>query len=354
MNFWFGLLSLLNCGKVKLNLLRMDLDRELLFGLVFLLLNPAILLLVRLLNPLRSRVAQFFRLFYVQGLYTLYFSQSIWLSQLFFHGRSLDPQFAWLEQALFRSQPALIMSRGLVGGPLLNELIFFAYFFFYALIALGPWLLYLRGRYEEARRALFVITLSFFVLYSWYAFFPVQGPKYFFPELRRLWYSNFDGYLFTHLMKSFFGLMNLAGAAVPSSHVAMSLVALLLNWRDNRVLFWLYLPMIALLALSTIYLYAHYVVDDILGAAAGILLYLFIPRALGAVSKAASRVGGWLSERLGFPAVALGLRSPSGGAAVPRRSAGWLRLQRTRPGDQAQGQADGNRSADQESARHRM
>jgi len=79
MNFLFGLLCLLNCGKVKVNLLRMDLDRELLFGLVFLLLNPAILLLVRLLTPLRSWVAQFFRLFYVQGLYTLYFSQSIWL-----------------------------------------------------------------------------------------------------------------------------------------------------------------------------------------------------------------------------------------------------------------------------------
>jgi membrane-associated phospholipid phosphatase len=256
-------------------------------------------------------------LFYVQGLYTLYFSQSIWLSQLFYHGRSLDPQFAWLEQALFRSQPALIMSRGLGGGPLLNELIFFAYFFFYALIAIGPWLLYLRGRYEEALRTLFIITLSFFVLYSWYAFFPVQGPKYFFPELRRLWYSNFDGYFFTHLMKRFFGLMNLAGAAVPSSHVAMSLVALLLNWRDNRVLFWLYLPLIALLALSTIYLYAHYVVDDILGAAAGILLFLFIPRAMGAVSKAASRVGDWLSERLGLPAVGSRASALSRAAQAP-------------------------------------
>ena len=165
MNLCFALLSLLNCGRVRLILPGLNLDRELVLGLIFLLLNPAILLLVRLLNPLRSRVAQFFRLFYVQGLYTLYFSQSIWLSQLFFHGRSLDPQFAWLEQALFRSQPALIMSRGLGGGPLLNELMFFSYFSFYAMLVIGPWDLYIRRRYEEALRTFFVITLSFFITY---------------------------------------------------------------------------------------------------------------------------------------------------------------------------------------------
>jgi len=319
MNLWFGLLSLLNCGKVRLSLLGLDLDRQLLFGLVFLLLDPAILLLVRLLNPLRSRVAHFFRLFYVQGLYTLYFSQSIWLSQLFFHGRSLDPQFAWLEQALFRSQPALIMSRGLGRGPLLNELIFFAYFFFYALVATGPWLLYLRRRYEEARRTLFIITLSFFVLYTWYVFFPVQGPKYFFPELRRLGYSHFNGFAFTHLMTAFFGWMNLAGAAVPSSHVAMALVAMLLNWRNNRVLFWAYLPLTALLVFSTIYLYAHYVVDIILGAAAGVLLFLFIPRARGAVIRAAAWAGDLLRGPLRFPTIALSRRPSSGRATVARR-----------------------------------
>ncbi len=310
MNLCFALLSLLHCGRVRLILPGLNLDREVVLGLIFLLLDVLILLLVRLLNPLRSPVAHFFRMFYVQALYTLYFTQSILLSQLFFHGRSLDAQFAWLEQFLFRSQPALIMSRGLGAGPWFNELIFFAYFSFYAMVTLGPWFLYLRERYEEARRTLFIITFSFFVLYLWYAFFPVQGPKYFFPELRRLWYSNLDGYFFTHLMKFFFGSVNLAGAAVPSSHVAVSLVALMLNWRHNRALFWVFLPLTALLAFSTIYLYAHYVVDAILGAAAGVLLYLFIPQASGAVSRVATRVGDWLRGRLGFPVVALRGRSP--------------------------------------------
>jgi membrane-associated phospholipid phosphatase len=310
MNLCFALLSLLNCGRARLVLPGLNLDRELVLGLIFLLLDILILLFVRLLNPLRSRVAQFFRMFYVQALYTLYFTQSILLSQLFFHGRSLDAQFAWLEQFLFRSQPALIMSRGLGAGPWFNELIFFAYFSFYAMITLGPWFLYVRERYEEARRMLFIITLSFFVLYVWYAFFPVQGPKYFFPELRRMWYSNFDGYFFTHLMKAFFGSVNLAGAAVPSSHVAVALVALMLNWRDNRALFWVFLPLTVLLAFSTIYLYAHYVVDVILGAAVGVLLYIFIPRASGAVSRATARLGDGLRRRLGFPVVALSGRRP--------------------------------------------
>jgi membrane-associated phospholipid phosphatase len=318
MNTLFGLLYLLNIGKNRIGLLGFILDRELVLGLAFLLLNPVILLFIRLLNPMRSRVAHFFRLFYVQALYTLYFTQCIWLSQLFFNGRSLDPQFAWLEQALFGSQPALVVSGRIGGGPLLNEAVFFAYFYFYAMVATGPWLLYLRLRYEEALRTLFIITLSFFVLYTWYAFFPVQGPKYFFPELHALWYRNFEGFIFTRLMKAFFATMNLAGAAVPSSHVAMALVAMQLNWRNNRPLFWAYLPLVALLVFSTVYLYAHYVVDIILGAATGVVLSLFIPKAQGTLSRAAAGVGDWLRSRLGFPEIVLSRPAPSRGDAVSR------------------------------------
>jgi membrane-associated phospholipid phosphatase len=318
MNTLFGLLCLLNLGKIRISLLGLILDRELVLGLVFFLLNPAILLFIRLLNPMRSRVAHFFRLFYVQALYTLYFTECIWLSQLIFNGRSLDPQFAWLEQALFGIQPALVLSGRVGGGPLLNELIFFAYFYFYAMIATGPWLLYLRRQDEEARRELFIITLSFFVLYTWYVFFPVKGPKYFFSELHVLWYSNFKGFVFTRLMKAFFATMNLAGAAVPSSHVAMALVAMQLNWRDSRPLFWAYLPLIALLIFSTVYLYAHYVVDIILGAVTGMVLSVFIPRAQGALSRATAGAGDWLRSRLGFRGVALSRKPPSRGAAAFR------------------------------------
>jgi membrane-associated phospholipid phosphatase len=318
MNALFGLLSLANIGKTRLTVLGMVLDRQLVLGLLFLLLDPLILIGIRLANPSRSKVVHFFRLFYVQGLYMLYFSQSIRLSQLLFDGRSLDPQFAWLEQALFRSQPALVVSKRLGGIPLLNELIFFSYFSFYAMIALGPWVLYVRRRYEAALHMLFVITLSFFMLYAWFAFFPVKGPKYFFPELRALWYKNFQGFFFTHLMKFFFANMNLAGAAVPSSHVAMALVAILLNWRDNRILFWIFLPLTALLLFSTVYLYAHYVVDSILGAAAGILLFLFIPRARDAVSRASARAGEWLGLRLGFPGICLTRPMLSGRTAAYR------------------------------------
>jgi membrane-associated phospholipid phosphatase len=319
MNALFGLLSLANLGKARMSLLGMVLDRQLVMGLFFLLLDPLILLGIRLANSSRSKVVHFIRLFYVQALYMLYFSQSIRLSQLFFNGRSLDPQFAWLEQALFRCQPALIVYRRLGGMPLLNELMFFSYFSFYTMVTIGPWALYARRRHEEALRMLFVIVFSFFIFYTWYAFFPVQGPKYFFPELRALWYRNFEGFFFTRLMKYFFANMNLAGAAVPSSHVAMALVTTLLNWRDNRILFWIFLPLALVLAFSTVYLYAHYAIDSILGAATGVLMFLFVPRAQVPMSRAAARAGEWLGLRLGFPPIGLIRSTPGEGTAAVRR-----------------------------------
>jgi membrane-associated phospholipid phosphatase len=272
--------SFLNAGKLRISVLGWSVDREVLYGALFLLLIAALLLVFRLLNPVGHPIVQFCRLFYPQLLYLLFFHEAILLSQLFYGGKSLDAVFAGADHLLFGFQPAIEFHRALPAHPLLTEVFFFGYFFYFALMTTGWWLLYLQGRYREAARAFSITTAAFFVMFIFYIFFPVQGPKYYFAELRSIWYRNFDGYLFTAFMRGTFDRLNLAGAAFPSSHVVIAIIALLLNRRCNPRLAAVFLPLTLLLFLSTIYLYAHYAVDVLAGMIVGPLLYIFVPRLL--------------------------------------------------------------------------
>jgi len=305
MNLIFGVSCLLNLGKISIGLFRWAVDRQLVMGIVFLALNPLLLLGIRLVNPLRGQVPQFFRMAYAQALYILYFTECIWLSQLMYNGASLDGFFARMDYLIFRFQPAIQFSRHFQEFPIVNEMFFFSYFFYYALISTGVWFLFARRRYAAAARMLFIISGSFFILYVWFVFFPVKGPKYYFDELYQIWYSNFRGFFFTRIVKGLFNNTNLGGAAFPSSHVALAIISILLNWRHNRFVVPIYLPLTVLLLLSTIYLYAHYFVDIPAGAIAGVLLFFTVPRLIPSTAAAAARMGAWFRERLGFRPVAL-------------------------------------------------
>jgi membrane-associated phospholipid phosphatase len=274
-------------------------------GVLFLLASPVMLLFIRITNPSRNLVVQFFRLCYIQAMYVLYFTECIWLSQLMFDGASFDAFFAGLDFRIFGFQPAIQFPRYFQQYRIVNEMFFFSYFFYYGLVATGVWILFIRKRYTIAARALFIISVSFFIMYLWFIFFPVKGPKYFFPELNEIWYSNFRGYFFTRIMKGLFNGTNLGGAAFPSSHVALALIAFLLNWKFNRYLIPLYLPLTILLFVSTVYLYAHYFVDIPAGIVTGIGLYLLVPRLVIPSQRIYAHVDRFLIQRLNIPAIAL-------------------------------------------------
>ncbi len=295
-NVFFSIVCFLSAGKTPWTIFGMRLDRGTAMGCVFVSFIALQFILIRFLGPRRNIIARFFRFFYPQAFLFSWFGESIILSQAVSGGASHDAAFAALDQLVFRMNPAVEFHRAL-SGPVWTELFFMGYFSYYPLVILGWWILFFRGREEEAARALFTATASFGLLLAWYVFFPVQGPKYFFPELRASWYSNFDGYFFTWFLKGAFSGMNLGGAAFPSSHVAIAVVAIIMNAKYNRFLLPVFIPLTILLCASTVYLYAHYAVDVIAGAAAGLLLYAVMSCVYGRVNRTTSRIGEALVRR---------------------------------------------------------
>jgi membrane-associated phospholipid phosphatase len=238
---------------------------------------PAALFLILAAEKSSSRFLHWLRFFYPQGMFILYFTQSIRLSRIY-HPVAFDAPVARFEEFLFGGRPVLAFFEGFPRHPVLNELFFFAYFSFYLFLTLPWWVLYFQGKKREAEESLFILIASFSLLYVWYIVFPVEGPKFFYPELRALWYDHFSGGLFTMLMKQLFTPSTMAGAALPSSHVAMGLLALLLSLRHARLLGRLLVPVYLLLVLSTVYLYTHYLVDILAGLAYGAAAFLLVPR----------------------------------------------------------------------------
>lgn len=251
---------------------------------------PGVLVLVRYGNASGNRLVGFLRTFYVQLFYIFFFTDCIRLSQFLYGGRSLDQLFLRLEELVFGFQPALRFSEVLSASPVVNELFFFSYFFYYALIVTGPWILFFRGDKLEAVRGLFLITGGFAILYLFYILFPVHGPKYAIESLRHSWYSEFSGFVFTPIMTAIFDNTNLAGAAFPSSHVAMATAALLYNRRHNPKLAAIFVFPTLLLFFSTVYIYAHYAVDVVAGIPAGLAVYYGVPRLWAPATRLAGRV----------------------------------------------------------------
>lgn len=206
---------------------------------------------------------------------------------------NLDHHFASIEQALFGCQPALVFSQQVSWGWF-SELMCLGYVSYFLLIVLVT-LYYFFRRNDEFVKASSVIITSFFVYYVIFVLVPVTGPQFYypavgldtiaagvFPDLGN-WFMTHDFRMaapgwsdgfFYHLLDVTHDSGERPTAAFPSSHVGITTILFLLalrtrcRWLSGTVLFFL-----ILMCLSTVYIFAHYLVDVIAGLVTGVLFY---------------------------------------------------------------------------------
>jgi membrane-associated phospholipid phosphatase len=101
--------------------------------------------------------------------------------------------------------------------------------------------------------------------------FPIESPWF---AMAGIWHGELHGGPFTATINFIEHYGRVRGAAFPSEHVAGSVAALCGAWRFRRWLFWVMLPLIAAMCLSTIWGRYHYVADILGGIATGTLGYV--------------------------------------------------------------------------------
>lgn len=162
--------------------------------------------------------------------------------------------------------------------PERTEVMSFFYTCFFWIAPVVPLYLLSKRRWPEFRMATLGIIVCFFAGYFLYVLFPAGPPRL---VLAHEYTKTLAGYnsAFTRLSSNAIDLLpHDSRAAFPSLHGAISLLALAYAWRFVRPLFWIMIPFVLGLWVSTVYLRHHFIVDLFAGWALTPFAYFLAPR----------------------------------------------------------------------------
>jgi membrane-associated phospholipid phosphatase len=229
-------------------------------------------------------VIRFLRYWYIP-IVLGYFYEQIDGYILGIHGMYLDHLIIGFEKAVLGIHPSVWLER--FANPPLTEIMKISYHSYYWL---GPMLglsLYFRGELMALRRTVFSIVTAFFISYLGFFLFPVEGPRF---ALSHLYKEPLEGYVVTALQDYIMEVGDIHGGCMPSSHVAVALVVLLLAWvYRKRMAVWM-TPFVTMLCVSTVYSRYHYVSDVVAGVAVGLFSFWLGKRIYGPIEQEAGPI----------------------------------------------------------------
>jgi membrane-associated phospholipid phosphatase len=186
----------------------------------------------------------------------------------------VDPWLIKIDFSIFGVQPTLWMEQWIV--PWFTDIMSLAYLSYYFIPVVLITVLYLKDRKVELDRSVFVLAFGYYVSFIGYILFPAIGPRY---ALTHLYSVPLEGSFITDFVRDTLNaLEHNKRDCMPSGHTQIVLIVLYLAHRYEKFLFYLFLPVICALILSTIYLRYHYVVDLLVGMTLAIGCMIFGPR----------------------------------------------------------------------------
>ncbi len=155
--------------------------------------------------------------------------------------------------------------------PALTEFMEFSYFTYFLFLLILGGVLYYQRDFESYWPVMTYSAVGYIFGYVISILFPVQSPWF---TLAGMWHGELAGGPFTALINFIEKCGRVHGAAFPSQHVAGAMAALWGAWRHRRWLFWIFLPFVACMCVSTVYVRNHYVADVLGGMVTGTLGYV--------------------------------------------------------------------------------
>ena len=220
-----------------------------------------------------NRFWHFWRCWYPHLFFLFCFEEIAYLVHLVYPGW-YDANLIAFDVWLTGVNPALWLER--FAHPLLNEFMQFAYFTYFVYLLILGGILYYRRDWRGYWAVMSYSAAGYVLGYVIAVFFPVQSPWF---TLAGQWHAELAGGPFTALIAFIEKCGRVHGAAFPSQHVAGAFAALWGAWSHRRWLFWVFLPFVLCMCVSTVYVRNHYVADVLGGICTGTLGYL---------------IGGWL------------------------------------------------------------
>jgi membrane-associated phospholipid phosphatase len=173
----------------------------------------------------------------------------------------IDPWLIKIDLFLFGVHPTLWMEQWIV--PWLTDLLSLAYVSYYFLPVILVGTLYLKNRMSDFDECVFILAFGYYLSFIGYLLFPAIGPRF---TLTPLYSAPLEGSFITDWVRDVLNaLEHNRRDCMPSGHTQIVLMVLSRAHRYEKVLFYIFLPIICGLLLSTVYLRYHYVFDLISG-----------------------------------------------------------------------------------------
>ncbi len=214
-------------------------------------------------------------------LYVTYRALRRTMNVLIVHG--VEDQLRALDERLFGISPSWWFDR--FSSPWLTDVMAFAYGLMFVLPMIVLVLLHVRERRDAFREVALALLGAFYLGFVLYLLVPARSPRIV--------------YAYAHPLVGATGLYELSALgwdklqqitydAFPSLHTAVSTIALVfalrhgsaLSQRWPKLLFWIFLPCVIALQISTLYLRQHYFVDLIGGWLLAALVVWLAPLAV--------------------------------------------------------------------------
>jgi len=163
--------------------------------------------------------------------------------------------------------------------PARNDFMQFVYLTYFTYLLLVGGVLYFRRDWKGYWAVMTYSAVGYAIGYVIAILFPIESPWY---SMAGAWHSELHGGAATSVINFIEHYGRVRGAAFPSEHVAGAVAATWGAWRHRRWLFWVMLPLVLCMAVSTVWGRYHYIADVFGGVITGTLGYI---------------IGGWLVKR---------------------------------------------------------
>jgi len=177
-----------------------------------------------------------------------------------------DPFILAFEESLFGVIPNIWIQDYV--NPYFTEVMQISYSIYWITIPLGAAIFYSEKRLDLFEYLLYYVSIAFFISYITSILLPVASPRFFIAEQITV---EYEGFLFTDLLRNFMKQAGYRGGAFPSSHVGVAVTILVILWHFRRqTAIKVFLPLVIALSLATVYGQYHYVTDVIAGLIMGL------------------------------------------------------------------------------------
>lgn len=214
---------------------------------------------------------QLFRDWYVPAFLLVIFLENRRLIPLV-NPHDLDPAFIRIDRFIcLGHDPTVLLER--ITFPFLSEILQISYASFYLLPFMLCVIVYLKRPRIEFHATASMVLAGFYLSYLGYYFTPVIGPRFTLDHLQTIPLQGV--FLFDTLREALAQAEGRMRDCCPSGHALISLLTVLLAGRYARSFFPVAFVWALLVLFSTVYLRYHYVLDIIIGAGLGLVIYCF-------------------------------------------------------------------------------